>query len=43
VTDLPRPKVWRHARILTEHVFDKLWLLDIALGEFRVLLDEAAE
>ncbi len=43
MTDLPRPKVWRHARILTEHVFDKLWLLDIALGEFRVLLDEAAE
>jgi hypothetical protein len=35
--------VWRHARTLTEHVFDKLWLLDITVAEFRALLDEAAE
>ncbi len=43
MTDLPRPKVWRHRRLLTEHVFDKLWLLDLTLGEFRALLDEPAE
>ena len=32
MTDLPRPKVWRYQRLLTEHVFDKLWLLDVTLG-----------
>lgn len=29
--------------ILTEHVFDKLWLLDMTVGEFRMLLTGAAE
>lgn len=39
----PRSKVWRFPRLLTEHVFDKLWLLDLTLGEFLELLDEPAE
>ncbi|MBK5222219.1 MAG: hypothetical protein JJE52_04955 [Acidimicrobiia bacterium] len=43
MTGTQRNKVWRHRRILTEHVFDKLWLLDLTLAEFRVLLDAAAE
>lgn len=41
--DLPRRKRWRHRRVLTEHVFDKLWTLDMTLGEFRALLDADAE
>lgn len=40
---LPRLKVWRYPRLLTEHVFDKLWALDLTLGEFTALLDGAAE
>lgn len=43
MTDLPRPKEWRHRRLLTEYVFDKLWQLDLTLGESRSLLDEPAE
>lgn len=35
MSDLPRPKVWRYERILTEHVFDKLWQLDMTFN-FRV-------
>lgn len=35
--------MWRFPQLLTEHVFDKLWLLDLTLGEFRALLDEPAE
>ncbi len=37
--DLPHPKHWRYRRLLTEHVFDKLWQLDLSLAEFRILLD----
>ncbi len=40
---LPRLKVWRYPRVLTEHIFDKLWLLDLTLAEFRGLLDADAE
>jgi hypothetical protein len=43
VTGLPRAKVWRYPRILTEHVFDKLWQLGLTLAEFRSLLDGEAE
>lgn len=43
MSELPRPKVWRFPCVLTEHVFDKLWALDITLAEFRVLLDSEAE
>ncbi len=38
-----RPKVWQFPRVLTEHLFDKLWRLDLSLGEFRALLDERSE
>lgn len=37
------PKVWRHPRLLTEHVFDKLWQLDCTLREFTELLDAPCE
>lgn len=40
---LRRPKVWRHPRLLTEHVFDKLWQLDCTLREFTELLDAPCE
>lgn len=43
MNDLPRRKVWTFPRVLTEHIFDKLWLLDLTLAEFRVLLDDDAE
>jgi hypothetical protein len=43
VSAASRRKVWRHERVLTEHVFDKLWQLDMTLAEFRALLDEHAE
>jgi hypothetical protein len=43
VSELPHHKAWRHPRVLTEHVFDKLWQLDLTLGEFRLLLDQSAE
>lgn len=43
VTEVPRPKVWAHRLVLSEHVFDKLWALDLTLGEFRALLDGVAE
>lgn len=36
-------KEWRFQRVLTEHVFDKLWQLDLTLAEFRALLDGEAE
>ncbi len=39
---LPRPKVWRHERLLTEHAFDKLWVIDCGFTEFAAAL-EAAE
>jgi hypothetical protein len=43
MTRVQRAKAWRYPRVLTEHVFDKLWQLDLTLGEFRALLDETAE
>ncbi len=43
MSDLPRPKVWVHPQVLTEHVFDKLWALDLTLAEFRILLHVEAE
>jgi len=35
MSELPRPKVWVHPQVLTEHVFDKLWALGLTLAEFR--------
>ena len=37
----PRPKVWRHPRLLSEHAFDKLRLLDCTFGEFDAALAAA--
>ena len=34
-----RSKVFRHPILLTDHVFDKLRTIDLALAEFEVLLD----
>jgi hypothetical protein len=39
----PRVKTWRHSVLLTEHVFDKMWALDLTLSEFRALLEAEAE
>jgi len=38
---LPRPKVWRHPRLLSEHAFDKLRAIDCTFAEFDVALAEA--
>ena len=38
MSEAPRRKVGRYERILTEHVCDKLWQLDITLAEFRLSL-----
>jgi hypothetical protein len=35
---LPRPKVWVHPRLLSEHAFDKLRLLDCTFAEFDAAL-----
>lgn len=43
VGETSRAKVWKHPVVLTEHVFDKLWLLDIVLGEVVELLNRDAE
>lgn len=32
---LPRPKVWRYPKVLSEHAFDKLRALDCTLAEFE--------
>lgn len=42
--DLPVPhrKVWRHERLITEHAFDKLRVIDCTFAEFAASL-EAAE
>lgn len=38
---LPRPKAWRHPRLISEHAFDKLRLLDCTLAEFGIALSTA--
>jgi hypothetical protein len=38
---LPRPKVWRHPKLLSEHAFDKLRLLDCTLAEFEIAIEDA--
>jgi hypothetical protein len=37
--EVERPKLFQHAVLLTEHVFDKLRSVDLGLGEFEVLLE----
>jgi hypothetical protein len=41
IPELPRRKVWRYPRLLSEHAFDKLWLLDGTLAEFEAALVDA--
>jgi hypothetical protein len=38
---LPRPKVWRHPRLISEHAFDKLRSLDCTFAEFDAALAQA--
>jgi hypothetical protein len=38
---VPRRKIWRHERLITEHAFDKLRILDCGFGEFTAALEEA--
>ena len=41
MSDLPRPKHWRFEKVLSEHVFDKLRVIDFTLAEFDVLRADA--
>lgn len=38
---LPRPKIWRYPKLLSEHAFDKLRLLDCTFAEFEVAAEHA--
>jgi len=38
---IPRRKVWRHERLITEHVFDKLRTIDCGFAEFAAALELA--
>lgn len=38
---LPRPKVWRFRRVVSEHTFDKLRLLDCTFAEFEAAMEDA--
>lgn len=38
---VPRPKEWRHPRILSEHAFDKLRALDCTFAEFDIACTRA--
>jgi len=38
---LPRAKVWRYERLITEHAFDKLRIIDCGFAEFAAALDGA--
>ena len=42
MAELPSRKRWRQRRLITEHAFDKLRLLDCTFAEFEAVL-EAAE
>lgn len=37
----PRPKVWLRHRLITEHAFDKLRLIDCLFSEFSAACDVA--
>lgn len=41
MSELPRPKVWRYERLVTEHAFDKLRLIDCSFAEFAQVLERA--
>jgi hypothetical protein len=38
---VPRPKVWRYPKLISEHAFDRLRLLDCTFVEFEVALEHA--
>ena len=38
---LPRPKDWVHPKLISEHAFDKLRLIDCTLAEFGAALEVA--
>ena len=38
---VPRVKVWQHPKLVSEHAFDKLRLLDCTFGEFDIVLQQA--
>ncbi|MDP9387035.1 MAG: hypothetical protein M3Q48_03715 [Actinomycetota bacterium] len=38
---LPRRKVWRYPKLISEHAFDKLRLLDCTLAEFEMVIESA--
>ena len=40
MTDQPKPKIWRFERLITEHAFDKLRLIDCSFSEFAHALDD---
>lgn len=39
---LPRAKVWRYPKVISEHAFDKLRLLDCTLAEFEEAMGSSA-
>ena len=41
MTGAPRKKEWRHPKVISEHAFDKLLVLDCTLAELEVALDGA--
>lgn len=41
VADQHRPKEWRHPRWISEHVFDKVRLIDCTFAEFDQALNSA--
>jgi hypothetical protein len=38
---VPHRKVWRHERLITEHAFDKLRIVDCGFAEFAAALEAA--
>ncbi len=38
---LPRPKIWRYPKLVSEHAFDKLRSMDCTFAEFDAALESA--
>lgn len=38
---VPRRKVWRYERLITEHAFDKLRIIDCGFAEFTAALESS--
>jgi hypothetical protein len=38
---VPRPKAWRYPKLISEHAFDRLRLLDCTFAEFEAALEKA--